>query len=145
MLRRVTPKSCFVLVSIGSAGQSYTCLSCYPRPFWFYHFHYSKFITRVLRITARVKRTKFIITTILFCTLVRLRAGEIMFFGSSLVIYILFIHLAREWPKVMGKWEIMEREMRQFGYMPNTALKFKVLASVVMIFSLSTFKILHFT
>uniref|UniRef100_A0A2H8TLK2 Putative gustatory receptor 64f n=1 Tax=Melanaphis sacchari TaxID=742174 RepID=A0A2H8TLK2_9HEMI len=67
--------------------------------------------------------------------------GEIMFFGSSLVIYILFIHLAREWPKVMEKWELMEREMRQFGYPPKMAIKFKILTSIVMTLALSTFKI----
>ncbi|KAE9535846.1 hypothetical protein AGLY_007747 [Aphis glycines] len=62
--------------------------------------------------------------------------GEIMFFGSSLVIYILFIHLAREWPKVMEKWELMEREMRQFGYPPKTAFKFKILTSIVMVLAI---------
>lgn len=61
-----------------------------------------------------------------------------MFFGSSLVIYILFIHLAREWPKVMEKWELMEREMRQFGYPPKTAFKFKILTSIVMVLAIST-------
>lgn len=59
-----------------------------------------------------------------------------MFFGSSLVIYILFIHLAREWPKVMTKWELMEREMRQFGYPHNTAFKFKLLTSIIMILAI---------
>lgn len=59
-----------------------------------------------------------------------------MFFGSSLVIYIIFIHLAREWPKVMAKWELMEREMRQYGYPPNTAFKFKILTSIVMFLSI---------
>jgi len=61
-----------------------------------------------------------------------------MFFGSSLVIYILFIHLAREWPKVMEKWELMEREMRQFGYPPKMAFKFKILTSIVMVLAIST-------
>jgi len=60
-----------------------------------------------------------------------------MFFGSSLVIYILFIHLAREWPKVMEKWELMEHEMRQFGYPSNTAFKFKILTSIVMVLAIS--------
>ncbi|XP_015369416.1 PREDICTED: gustatory receptor for sugar taste 64f-like isoform X3 [Diuraphis noxia] len=62
--------------------------------------------------------------------------GEIMFFGSSLVIYILFIHLAREWPKVMKKWELTEREMRQFGYPSKTALKFKILTSIIMVLAI---------
>uniref|UniRef100_A0A2S2Q3F9 Putative gustatory receptor 64f n=1 Tax=Sipha flava TaxID=143950 RepID=A0A2S2Q3F9_9HEMI len=62
--------------------------------------------------------------------------GEIMFFGSSLVIYILFIHLAREWPKVMAKWELMEREMRHFGYLSNTALKFKILTCIIMLLAI---------
>ncbi|XP_001942787.2 gustatory receptor for sugar taste 64f-like [Acyrthosiphon pisum] len=62
--------------------------------------------------------------------------GEIMFFGSSLVIYILFIHLAREWPKVMEKWELMEREMRQFGYPSKTAFKFKILTSIIMVLAI---------
>ncbi|XP_026821627.1 gustatory receptor for sugar taste 64f-like isoform X1 [Rhopalosiphum maidis] len=62
--------------------------------------------------------------------------GEIMFFGSSLVIYIIFIHLAREWPKVMEKWELMEREMRQFGYPPKMAFKFKILTSIVMVLAI---------
>jgi gustatory receptor len=60
-----------------------------------------------------------------------------MFFGSSLVIYILFIHLAREWPKVMAKWELMEREMRHFGYLSNTALKFKILTCIIMLLAIS--------
>lgn len=60
-----------------------------------------------------------------------------MFYGSSLVIYMLSIQLARQWPKVMGKWELMEREMRQFGYPPNTAFKFKMLTSIVMILAIS--------
>jgi len=60
-----------------------------------------------------------------------------MFFGSSMVIYILFIHLAREWPKVMAKWELMEREMDQYGYPPNTNLKFKILTSIIMVLAIS--------
>lgn len=64
-----------------------------------------------------------------------------MFFGSSLVIYILFIHLARKWPVVMAKWELMEREMRQFGYISNTAFKFKILSAIIMSLAISTFNI----
>lgn len=64
-----------------------------------------------------------------------------MFFGSSLVIYILFIHLARKWPIVMAKWELMEREMRQFGYIVNTAFKFKILSAIVMSLAISTLNI----
>lgn len=74
----------------------------------------------------------------LFIVYIIFHKGEIMFFGSSLVIYILSIHLAREWPKVMTKWELKEREMRQFGYPPNTALKFKLLTSIIMILAIST-------
>lgn len=62
-----------------------------------------------------------------------------MFYGSSLVIYILSIHLAREWPKVMEKWELMEREMRQFGYPLNAAFKFKMLTSTVMLLAISKY------
>lgn len=63
-------------------------------------------------------------------------SGEIIFFGGSLVIYTLFIHLAKEWPKIMAKWELMEREIKQFGQPPKTALKFKILICIIM--SLST-------
>ncbi|XP_050434748.1 gustatory receptor for sugar taste 64f-like [Adelges cooleyi] len=61
---------------------------------------------------------------------------EIVFFGSSLVIYIIFIKLARGWPKVMKKWELAEREMRQFGHPRHTALKFKLLSGVIMVLAI---------
>lgn len=38
--------------------------------------------------------------------------GDLIFFRGTLIIYILFIHLAREWLKVMEKWKLMEREMK---------------------------------
>lgn len=60
-----------------------------------------------------------------------------MFLGGSLVVYIIFIHLARQWPKLMAKWELMEREIRQFGYPSNTAYKFKILTSIIMTLSIS--------
>lgn len=65
------------------------------------------------------------------------RSGEIAFLGGSLVIYIVFIHLARQWPKLMAKWELMEREIKQFGHPSNTAFKFKILTSIIMILSTS--------
>lgn len=65
--------------------------------------------------------------------------GELLFFGSSLVIYILFIHLAREWPTIMAKWELMEREMRQFKRHTNIAFRLKLLTSIIMSLSISKF------
>lgn len=37
----------------------------------------------------------------------------------------------------MAKWELMEREIRQFGYPSNTASKFKILTSIIMALSIS--------
>jgi len=51
---------------------------------------------------------------------------------------MLFIHLAREWPKLMAKWELMEREMKQFGQPGNIALKFKIITSILMTLTIST-------
>lgn len=70
-----------------------------------------------------------------------LLAGEVLFYGGSLVIYILFVHLAREWPQFMAKWELMEREMRQLRYPPNTAYKFKMITSIIMFLSIGMYKI----
>ncbi|CAH1721874.1 unnamed protein product [Aphis gossypii] len=61
--------------------------------------------------------------------------GDIIFYGASLVLYIVFIHMARKWPKVMEKWELMEREMKQYGYPLNTAFKFKILTSIIILLS----------
>ncbi|XP_050540082.1 gustatory receptor for sugar taste 64f [Daktulosphaira vitifoliae] len=61
---------------------------------------------------------------------------NIVFFGSSLVIYILFVQLAKEWPNIMRKWELAEREMRQFGHPLHTALKFKLLTSLIMVLAI---------
>ncbi|VVC34142.1 Gustatory receptor [Cinara cedri] len=63
--------------------------------------------------------------------------GNILFFGSTLVIYIIFVHLAKQWPKVMGQWELMEREMmRQFRNPIDMAYKFKKITSIVMVLSI---------
>jgi len=64
--------------------------------------------------------------------------GDLLFFGCTLVIYIVFTHLAREWPKIMAKWELMEREIKQFERPHNIALKFKILTSIVVLLSTST-------
>ncbi|XP_022180782.1 gustatory receptor for sugar taste 64f-like [Myzus persicae] len=61
--------------------------------------------------------------------------GHFVYFGGTLIIYIVFIHLAREWPKVMEKWELMEREMKQYGYPPNMAFKIKMLTCIIMLLS----------
>jgi len=50
---------------------------------------------------------------------------------------MVFIYLAREWPKVMEKWELMEREMKQYGYLPNMAFKIKMLICIMMSLSIS--------
>jgi len=63
--------------------------------------------------------------------------GELVFFGSTLIVYIVFIHLAREWPKVMGKWELMERDMKQYGYPSNMAFKIKMLTYIIILLSTS--------
>jgi len=62
--------------------------------------------------------------------------GDLVFYGGTLIIYIVFIHLAREWPKVMEKWELMEREMKQYGYPPSMAFKIKMLICIIMLLSI---------
>jgi len=37
----------------------------------------------------------------------------------------------------MEKWELMEREMKQYGYPLNTAFKFKILTSIIILLSSS--------
>jgi len=54
---------------------------------------------------------------------------------------MVFIYLAREWPKVMEKWELMEREMKQYGHPPNMAFKIKVLTCIIALLSISTLNI----
>jgi len=71
--------------------------------------------------------------------------GEIVFFGGTLVIYIVFINLAREWPKVMGKWELMEREMKEYGYPSNMAFKVKMLTWIIVLLSTSTYNVIRIT
>ncbi|XP_015369418.1 PREDICTED: gustatory receptor for sugar taste 64f-like [Diuraphis noxia] len=61
--------------------------------------------------------------------------GELVFFGGTLIVYIVFIHLAREWPKVMGKWELMEREMKQYGYPSKMAFRIKMLTYIIILLS----------
>ncbi|XP_060870938.1 gustatory receptor for sugar taste 64f-like [Metopolophium dirhodum] len=61
--------------------------------------------------------------------------GDLLFHGGTLIIYTLFIHLAREWPKVMEKWELMEREMKQYGYPPNMAFRIKLFSCIILILS----------
>jgi gustatory receptor len=70
-----------------------------------------------------------------------LLTGEVLFYGGSLVIYILFVHLAREWPQFMAKWELMEREMRRLRNPPKTAYKFKMITSIIMFLSIGTYNI----
>ncbi|XP_016662919.1 gustatory receptor for sugar taste 64e-like isoform X2 [Acyrthosiphon pisum] len=62
--------------------------------------------------------------------------GDLVFYGGTLINYMVFIHLAREWPKVMEKWELMEREMKQYGYPPNMAFKIKMLTCIIMLLSI---------
>lgn len=73
-----------------------------------------------------------------------LLTGEVLFYGGSLVIYILFLHLAREWPQFMAKWELMEREMRRLRYPPKTAYKFKMITSIIMFLSIGTYNIKNY-
>lgn len=73
-----------------------------------------------------------------------LLTGEVLFYGGSLVIYILFVHLAKEWPQFMAKWELIEREMRHLRYPPNTAYKFKKITSIIMFLSVGSYKINSF-
>ena len=63
--------------------------------------------------------------------------GDLLFHGGTLIIYTLFIHLAREWPKVMEKWELMECEMKQYGHTPDMAFKIKMLICIIMLLSIS--------
>lgn len=41
----------------------------------------------------------------------------------------------------MANWELKELGMRQFGYPPKTALKIKLLTSVMMVFATGTYNI----
>ncbi|CAI6343521.1 unnamed protein product [Macrosiphum euphorbiae] len=61
--------------------------------------------------------------------------GDLLFHGGTLIMYTLFIHLAREWPKVMEKWELMEREMKQYGYPSNMAFRIKMFSCIILILS----------
>jgi len=64
--------------------------------------------------------------------------GDLLFFGPTVIIYIVFIHLAMEWPKVMEKWELMECEMKQYGHTPNMAFKIKMLTCILVLLSIGT-------
>ncbi|KAL4113449.1 hypothetical protein QTP88_017066 [Uroleucon formosanum] len=61
--------------------------------------------------------------------------GDLVFYGGTLIIYILFIHLGRKWPKVMKKWELMELEMKQYGYPPNMAIRIKMSLCIILLLS----------
>eukprot|EP00102_Acyrthosiphon_pisum_P009197 XP_003246994.2 PREDICTED: gustatory receptor for sugar taste 64f-like [Acyrthosiphon pisum] len=61
--------------------------------------------------------------------------GDLLFHGGTLIVYTIFIHLAREWPKVMEKWELMEREMKQYGYPPNMEFRIKMFSCIILILS----------
>lgn len=65
------------------------------------------------------------------------KLGDIVLFGSSIIVYVVFIYLARKWPKVMAKWELMERQIKQLNHTPNTVSNFKALTFVFMSLSIS--------
>ena len=64
-----------------------------------------------------------------------------MFFFTAAITALLFLKLARQWPKFSISWESMERELAaRHGSRRNEALnlsaKFKILSIVVMVLAL---------
>jgi len=38
----------------------------------------------------------------------------------------------------MEKWELMEREMKQYGYPPNMAFRIKIFSFIILLLSIGT-------
>lgn len=68
----------------------------------------------------------------------------VIFYGSIVCIYYKFGNLARQWPKLMQKWEKIERNLPEHPTQLSKAAlaqRIKMVAIVVLMMSLSKYKV----
>ncbi|KAK4877869.1 hypothetical protein RN001_010375 [Aquatica leii] len=91
----------------------------------------------------RVLYTVFILAGTLFCVYASLMAAiqqddnmslitASIFYGTSFVVHILFVLLAKNWSQLMRKWCAVDVSMRSYGYPPHLDARLKILSGIVL-------------
>lgn len=69
-----------------------------------------------------------------------------VFLASLTCIYLLFIQLAKKWPRFLRHWEQVEKQGSIFGHSKNLSKKINKLVAVIMLLALGKqFNYLHYT